>query len=198
MTAGEVPASVHTLVKGVLKTMFSASYGRRRPRFSRRLSHRRPRNGRLGRCRRFAQAGRPGPKPRPAFADQPRPARRLDSVRPGETWPLTLREAIHIGLENADEHSFDLDRNAVQDRPDEGRRRPTAVQGRGHGQGPVDRAAILEPGPVARAALELPIGPSAWPRRSSIASRPSCRSVAGRSPTSPRPPSASNSSTSTW
>ena len=43
---------------------------------------------------------------------------------------------------------------------------------------PVDRAAILEPGPVARPALEPPTGPSAWPRRSSIASRPSC--VVGR------------------
>ncbi len=85
-----------------------------------------------------------------------------------------------------------------RDRPAQRRRRRLAVQGRGHGPLPVGRAAILEPGAVARPALEPPIGPSAWPRRSSIASRPSCRSVAGPSPTSPRPPSGSNNSTSTW
>ncbi len=45
-----------------------------------------------------------------------------------------------------------------RDRPAQRRRRRLAVQGRGHGALPVGRAAILEPGPVARSALELGSG----------------------------------------
>ncbi len=45
-----------------------------------------------------------------------------------------------------------------RDRPAQRRRRRLAVQGRGHGSLPLGRAAILEPGPVARSALELRSG----------------------------------------
>ena len=47
-----------------------------------------------------------------------------------------------------------------RDRPAERRRGRLAVQGRGHGPRSLDRAAVLEPGPAARPALELPRRPS--------------------------------------
>ena len=87
---------------------------------------------------------------------------------------------------------------ADRDRPAQRRRRRLAVQGRGHGRGPLDRAAVLEPRPAARPALEQRDRPSSWPRRSSSASRPSSKSAAAPSPTSPRPSSGSSSSSSTW
>ena len=85
-----------------------------------------------------------------------------------------------------------------RDRPAQRRRRRLAVQGRGHGARAGRSSSSTGTWPSRTSSSGAPIGPSVWPRRSSIASRPSCWSAAAPSPTSPRPPSGSNSSTSTW
>ncbi len=102
MTAGEVPPSVHTLVKGVLHTMLLSKV---RATATAVLASVFLTAG-LGTVA-WVIAGdsnKPvAPTPtRPAFADQPRPTP-VSSDEKGETLPLTLREAILIGLENAEE-----------------------------------------------------------------------------------------------
>jgi len=104
-TAGKVSASVHMLVKGVLKTMLlsklrmtatavfasvvlTAGLGT----FAWVVA---------GDSHRPVDQAQPRP-PRPPFADQPHRTTGPSSER-GETWSLTLREAIHIGLDNADD-----------------------------------------------------------------------------------------------
>ena len=83
-------------------------------------------------------------------------------------------------------------------RPAQRRRRGLAVQGRGHGPRPLDRAAILEPGPAARPALEQREGGRA--RRGDRQARAGRAGGRARAPwpTSPRPSSGSSSSASTW
>ncbi|MFI5457679.1 MAG: sigma-70 family RNA polymerase sigma factor, partial [Isosphaerales bacterium] len=104
MTAGKVSASVHTLIKGVLKTMLLSKLQTTATAVFA-LVFLTAGLGTLGwvvadDSHRPVDQAQPKP-PRPAFADQPQrtsgPSKEL-----GETWPLTLREAIHIGLDNAD------------------------------------------------------------------------------------------------
>ncbi len=63
---------------------------------------------------------------------------------------------------------------------------------------PVDRAAILEPGPGARPALECRPGRQPRPGDPQPRAGRTCKSAAARSPTWPRPLSGSSSSISTW
>ena len=91
----------------------------------------------------------------------------------------------------------DVEAPADRDRPAQRRCRRLAVQGRDHGGGSLGRATVLEPGPghVQLWAADRAVS---RPRRFSNASRRKSRSAAARSPMSPRPPSGSSSSTSTW
>ena len=60
-----------------------------------------------------------------------------------------------------------------RDRPAQRRRRRLAVQGRGHGPRAGRSSSNTGTWPSRTSSSGAPIGPSAWPRRSSIASRPS-------------------------
>ena len=91
MTAGAVPASVGVLVKGVLKAMFIKKLGTAAAMLGA-LAFAAAGVGSLARV----AADDPEP-PRPEARSQPVPAPHQE---PGESWPLTLREAIRIGLDN--------------------------------------------------------------------------------------------------
>ena len=129
MTAGEVSASVRTLVEGVLKTMLLQQVtddGNRG--FRSGFAHRRPRRGRVGGCGRFERTFATEPRPpslvlrhrRPVPTDFRRPqgpgrglgtdSRRSDPHRPGEC----RRSSCHLRWR---------ERNALQDRAAQPRRR---------------------------------------------------------------------------
>ena len=172
MTAGEVSASVRTLVEGVLKTMLLSKLRTTATAvFAVALL-----TAGLGAVAWVAadDSNKPADGAKTAV---PRPASIDDQYRltsdalkdPGEVWALTLAEAIRIGLENADEvRVISVGGNGTPSKIAP-RNRGVDVErfkARGHGPCPLDRAAVLEPLPSSRSTPGCRCRPSSPSRAS--------------------------------
>lgn len=100
MTAGAVPASVHGLVNGVLKAMLLSKLRTAAAGFLVLII---VASG-LGAVARVGAQDEPADGKSPKMAAVPRPSSNPPRVQNlADTWPLSLREAIRIGLGNSDE-----------------------------------------------------------------------------------------------